>query len=75
MNVTAPSDLQGRLIHAEQRARMIAESLQVFGQASRDLGPPSADALWAFGATAEEIADELRAINDAYGAEDSGGAR
>jgi hypothetical protein len=68
MKVHAPNDLQGRLIRCEQRAKMIGDGLEAI--AHSDYTEPDADALGGFAAAALELVDELKAIGEAYAAED-----
>jgi hypothetical protein len=44
---------------------MMAQSLEAIAHSTGDLDPPSEDVLMAFSETAEEVADELEAIEDA----------
>ena len=66
MKVTAPNDLHGRLLGCQQRAAMLAETLDLFGRAGE--AKPSDEALLGLGAAAEELADELSAIGTLYAA-------
>jgi hypothetical protein len=69
MKVEAPRDLQGRLLRCQNRAQMIHEALEAF--AHSDMRRPSSEALDALGDCAEELADEIAAIEAAYVGEDT----
>jgi hypothetical protein len=71
MKVDTPNDLQGRLIRCQERAKMIGFALEAIGHS--DLQDPDRDALEGFGAAALELADELRAIEEAYVDKANGG--
>lgn len=64
MKVEAPDDLPGRMVCTQQRAKMISDSLQAIARS--ELQDPNRDTLYALGAAAAELADELAAIEDAY---------
>jgi hypothetical protein len=72
MKVTAPNDLQGRMISAARRARTASAALLAMTHCVEDirLNP---QAVQGIGDVLEELADELDAIELAYVHE--GGAR
>jgi hypothetical protein len=67
MKVTAPSDLSGRLIRCKQRANPIFYTLLAF--AYSDMKRPDDDSMKALADVAEELSDELQAIDEAYNSE------
>ena len=71
MKVTAPNDLQGRLIRAARRARTASVSLLTMTHCVEDFRLEPA-AVQGVGDMLEELADELDAIEQAYV---QGGAR
>jgi hypothetical protein len=76
MKVTHPTDLEGRMLAVEMRVRLLIESFAAFAAAYGDVGPPTANMLTAVSAIAEEAADEMLAIHDAYVSEaNAAGAR
>ncbi len=64
MKVDAPSDVQGRIIRCTHRAKLIADTLDAF--AHTEVKDPDRDSLTALGLVAEELADELGLIEQAY---------
>ena len=63
MKVTYPDNLQGRITACTHRARLLSDALSAFGDPEHE---PSADALYALGDIADELADKLEAIERAY---------
>jgi hypothetical protein len=70
MKVAYPKDLEGRLIRCNHRARLIAEALEAFTIEGRALDAKHASvspqALSALGDIADELGDEIAAIDQAY---------
>ena len=66
MKVEFPDDLDGRMIHCAQRAKLIATTLQAWSVSQLDA--PNLDALYALGSVAEELAEEIEAIQAAANA-------
>jgi hypothetical protein len=64
MKVDAPHDIDGRLAAVSNRLAMMHEALSALADAYGNVGAPSQDALFGFGAMCREIHDEVESIHD-----------
>jgi hypothetical protein len=64
MKVTAPNDLQGRIIRCTNRARLITDALERYAGADGDGWTPSEETLKGLSQVADELCDELAARRD-----------
>jgi hypothetical protein len=64
LKVTAPNDLEGRLLACVERSTLIAETLENFS--CTDAITPSTESYHALSLIAEELSDEIEAVRDAY---------
>ena len=77
MKVTAPKDLQGRIIQCTNRARLITDAIEMYAGYDGGGRTPSEESLKGLATITEELGDELAAIERAYvdEANATGGAR
>jgi len=65
MKVTAPTDIEGRMLNCSDRLKFLAFSLYAISRSYDDAGPPQEPMLRSLSLSLEEIADEIEAIHNA----------